>query len=356
MRAFLWVGILCVGFVAGGATCARRDPGFIFPPPPPTLSDSPDLAEVAEALNRTDAVRQLATNSASVKVLSAPSLPSLSATVQLERDRKFRLRASLPIVMGQGLDVGSNDELFWFEAPEGIRRKLYYARHDEYREQLHRAVLPVDPTWLIEAIGLVHLDPDTVTSGPERRADGKLEIRSTMAMPHGDYQKVLHVQHPGGYVTHQFLYAPDGRMVAASEATNHRFDETHQCALPHRIRFDLIPSQGPPMSMQIDVGAYLVNQLLSDDPSVFTMPRDAADAEDLTRLTAAPGIAAMTDTVSPPEYRTAQSPTAPNGFTQDGTARYREADSTALPLRGRETDRRETHRRETDRRERPVGR
>lgn len=318
MRALLWIGILCVGFVTGGATCARRDPGFIFPPPPPTLSDSPDLAEVAEAVNRTDAIRQLATNSATVKVLSAPALPSLSATVQLERDRNFRLRASLPIVMGQGLDVGSNEELFWFEAPEGVRRKLYYARHDEYRAQLHRAILPVDPTWLIEAIGLVHLDPDSVTSGPERRPDGKLEIRTAVAMPHGDYQKVLYVQHPGGFVTHQFLYAPDGRMVAASEATNHRYDETHRCPLPHQIRFDLIPSQGPPMSMRIDVGAYLVNQLLSDDPSVFAMPRDAAEAEDLTRLTPAPGTAAFSDPVSPPEYRTAA--------------------STAVPLRGRERD------------------
>ncbi len=298
MRAILWIGILCVGFVTGGATCARRNPALDFPPPPPTLSEAPTLEELAEVLNQTDAIQQLSTNSASVEVLSMPSLPSLSATIHLQRDRNFRMRASLPVVMGSGLDLGSNNEMFWFEVPEGVSRKLYYARHEEYRQQLHRAILPVDPTWLIEAIGLVHLDPATVVDGPIQRTDGKLEIRNTISMPQGDYERVCYVQHPGGYVTHQFLYAPQGRLVAASEASNHRFYEAHGCALPHRVRFDLLPAEGHPLSMQIDIGSYLVNELLGDEATLFAMPQNAAQAEDLTRLSIAPGVAS-----APSHYR-----------------------------------------------------
>lgn len=306
MRAFVWIGILSVGFVTGGATCARRDQGFIFPPPPPSLSETPGLEEIAEVLNRTDSIQQLSTNSASVDVLSMPALPSLSATIHLQRERQFRLRASLPVILGSGLDLGSNDELFWFEVPEGMSRTLYYARHQEYREQLHRAILPVDPTWLIEAIGLVHLDPETVVAGPVRRPDGRLEIRNTMTMPNGVYQRVCYVQHPGGYVTHQFLYAPEGRLVAASEATNHRFYEAHRCALPHRIRFELLPAEGPPLSMQIDVGSYLVNQLLSDEAGLFMMPQNAARAQDLIRLSAGPGVA-----TAPVHYSAGRPPSLP---------------------------------------------
>lgn len=291
MRGWAWIGILGMTFVCGGATCARRDTGLVFPPPPPMLSDTPSLEEVTVALRRTDAVRQLATNSASVDVLTMPSLPTLSATMQVQRERDFRLRASLPVVMGAGLDLGSNRELFWFEVPEGIRRTLYYARHEEYREQLPRAVLPVDPSWLMEAIGLVDLDPELVVAGPVPREDGKLEIRSTVPMPRGDYQRVLYVANPGGFVTHQFLYEPGGRLVAVSEASNHRFYDTPGCALPHRIRFELMPADDPPLAMQIDIGGYLVNQLLSDDPGLFTMPTGAAKTEDLTRMGGPPGVA-----------------------------------------------------------------
>ena len=112
-------------------------------------------------------------------------MPRLSATLNLERERRFRLRASLPIVLGAGIDLGSNDELFWFEVPEGISKTLYYARHDQYRQQLHRAVLPVDPTWVMDALGLVQIDPNAVVAGPVKREDGKLEIRSSLNMPDG---------------------------------------------------------------------------------------------------------------------------------------------------------------------------
>lgn len=283
MRAAIWIGIVWVGFVSGGATCARRDPGPQFPPPPPVLKETPTVERLTAVVNRTDSIRQLSTNSATVDVLSM-TMPELSATINLRRDRNFRLRARLPLVMGSGLDLGSNDEVFWFEVPEAVSRTLYYARHDEYRQQLDRAILPVDPTWLIEALGLVHIDPERVVQGPVRRPDGKLELRSTIATPAGVYQRVCYIQHPGGYVTHQILYGPDGRPVATAEASNHRYYEAERCVLPHRVKVELAPAGGPPLTMQIDVGGYAVNQLLSDDPTLFDMPQTAAQSVDLTRI------------------------------------------------------------------------
>lgn len=263
----------------------------MYPPPPPVLSQTPTTVELAEMVNRTDAITQLSTNSAKVDVLTMPSLPKLSATINLQRDRNFRLRANLPVMLGAGMDVGSNDELFWFEVPDqGMSRVIYYARHDEYRQQLSRAILPVDPTWLMDAIGLVHLDPASVVSGPQLRPDGKLEVRSNLPMPNGNYQRVCYVAHPGGYVTEQFLFAPDGRLVATSEASDHRFYEQQQCVLPHRIKFDLVPAAGPPLSMEVEISSYAVNQLLSGDANLFTMPQTASRSQDLTRLPTAPAV------------------------------------------------------------------
>ena len=254
-----------------------------FPPPPVVFEAAPSLEELAAVVNRTETIRQLSSNSASVEVLSMPSLPRLSATLNLERERRFRLRASLPIVFA-GLDMGSNDEMFWFEVPEGVSKTLYYARHDQYREQLTRAILPVDPTWVMDALGLVRLDPSTVVAGPITRTDGKLEVRNTMAMPDGVYQRVCFIEPNAGYVTDQFLYAPNGNLIAKSSASQHMYYAEQQCALPHRVELHLAPAVGPPLSMRIEIGSYAVNQLLSGDPQLFTMPTSAAQAVDLTTL------------------------------------------------------------------------
>ncbi|MEO1524632.1 MAG: hypothetical protein AAFX06_04310 [Planctomycetota bacterium] len=287
MRAITTSGLI-VGmvFVCGGATCAQRRPSLAFQPPPTVLAATPGVADVVAAVNRTSSIRELSTNNASIEVLSMPGTPQLSSSsMSLRRDREFRLRAGLPLVMSSVLDMGSNQEVFWFEVPEGISKVLYYARHDQYRDQLDRAVLPVDPSWVMDAIGLVQLDPTTVVAGPVLRADGKLEVRNTLAMPTGVFQRVCYIDATAGHVTDQFLFDPNGKEIARSSATNHEFFPDQQCALPHTVQLRLSPAVGPPLEMKIDVGNYAVNQILSGDPNLFVMPQGASSAVDLTTLT-----------------------------------------------------------------------
>ena len=255
------------------------------------LTETPSLADVTAAVNRSASIRQLASNTATVDVTSMPGAPTLDATINLERDRRFRMQAKLPIILGSGLDMGSNEQLFWFEVPEKMSQVLYYAGHEAYAQQLNRSVLPVDPTWLMDALGLVQIDPATVIAGPVRRADGKLEIRSSIASPSGNYQRVYMIDSNAGYVTDQFVYSPSGQLVAYAAASNPRFYDVEQCVLPHTVELTLTPAMGPPLSMRIDVGMYATNQLLSNDPNLFTMPQTAGKAIDLTTLSAPPSVA-----------------------------------------------------------------
>ena len=310
MRIFSWMGILIVCFVSGGATCARRSTPVAIAPPPVVWNETPTLPEITAVINRTANIRQLSSNSASVDVLSMPAVPKLNATLSLERDRNFRLRANMPVMVAAGIDMGSNNDMFWFEVPEGMSKTLYYARHEKYRQQLQRAILPVDPTWVMDALGLVTIDPATVVAGPVARADGKLEIRNTLAMPSGIYQRVCLIEPRLGFVTDQFLEDPSGKQIASSHASDHRYNELAQCSLPHAVEVHLQPAVGPPLSMKIEVGSYVVNQLLSGDPSLFAMPQSASNAVDLTTLSgpdAAP--TAMPAAGRPVEY-SASAPTA----------------------------------------------
>lgn len=311
MRLLGPIGALCICFVSGGATCSRRAAPMPYPPPPVVFDETPSLAEITNVVNRTQNVRQLSSNTAKVEMLSMPSLPRLSATLNLQRERNFRLRASLPILLGAGLDLGSNDEMFWFEVPEGVSKTLYYARHDEYQQQLQRAILPVDPTWITDALGLVQINPAAVISGPVLRDDGRLEIRESIVLPGGNYQRVFYIDRNAGYVTHQLLYSPSGQLIAQSYASNHAYYEAQQCALPHQVELQLTPAVGPPLEMRIEIGSYAVNQLLSGDPQLFTMPTGASQAVDLTKLGAAPitGPLSTTPASTPIDY-TATAPTA----------------------------------------------
>lgn len=279
-----FIGTFCIG-------CAGRQVVPDYPPPPTVLTAAPSLADVTAAVNRTSSIRQLASNAASVDVTSQPGIPTLNATINLQRDRQFRLQAKLPIVLGSGLDMGSNDQVFWFEVPEGMKQVLYYAGHEAYAQQLNRAILPVDPTFVMDALGLAQIDPATVIAGPVVRADGKLEIRSNIASPSGSYQRVYMIDADAGYVTDQFVYSPSGQLIAYASASNPRFYEAEQCVLPHSVELTLTPAVGPPISMRIDVGMYVTNQLLSNDPSLFVMPQSASKAVDLTTLSVPANIA-----------------------------------------------------------------
>lgn len=279
----------CLGFLilmSLGLTtgCVRTVSNVPFAAPPVVLNATPNLQELAAAVNRTDAVQQLSTNSAKVDVLSMPAVPKLNATVNLQREKRFRMKASVPIIMGAGIDLGSNENEFWFEVPDNMTQTLYYANHDQYSRQLNRAILPVDPSWLIEAIGLARLDPATVLSGPVIRSDGLIEVRTSSPTPSGVYQRVLFIEPSGGYVTNVFLYSPDGRQVAKSIASDHRFNETVNVVLPHRVKVELFPAAGPPLAMQLEVASYTVNQLLSGDPELFTMPTTTTTKVNLVEM------------------------------------------------------------------------
>lgn len=278
--------MLSIVWTAGGATCHRGQRLNDFNPPPVVFETQPRIDEVVAAVNRTDAITKMQSTSTTVELLNSP-VPRLNASLALERPRRFRLRASLPILLGASLDVGSNDELFWMRYPDdGVRQTLLYARHDQFQPQMPGSPLPVDPTWLIEALGLVHIDPNLVQQGPTPRGDGQLELRTRVPTPGGDYNRVLMIDGTGGFVVSQYLYGPDGRLVASASGSEHEYYEEQRVVLPHSVEIHLAASGGsPPVGLQVEVGSYALNQLLGEDPRQFEIPSEGNhQVVDLSRL------------------------------------------------------------------------
>jgi hypothetical protein len=265
-RIALFTIVLLVS--AGGASCPRRTPAVTAPiafHAPPTLTD---LLHVVNA--NSDPIHQLQTDNAR---LSVQGVPGLRASVALQRPRSFRLRAQF-IGLGEVLDTGSNDELFWalVDAPQmatGIARAVYYARHDQYLSSQARQILPIKPDLLVEAFGLTRFDPSHSHEGPWEHGPGQVQFRSRIPSAEGEVGRITVVHATYGWILEQHQYDPQGQWAASALTSNHRYYPEIGVSLPHRIEVRL-PSPHP--SFQLDIEAYSINQLRADPRQLFAMP------------------------------------------------------------------------------------
>jgi hypothetical protein len=173
--------------------------------------------------------------------------------------------------LGEVLDLGSNQELFWalIDAPQmatNIPRGIYYARHDQHQCQSSLDVLPIRPDWLVDAFGLPILDPAHMHEGPWPRGADQLEIRSRIPTIQGETGRITIVHANYGWVLEQHLYDVRGQLVASSLTSNHRYYPEIGVSLPHRIEIRM-PPPNRPFSLEIDT--YSINQLRVESQPVI---------------------------------------------------------------------------------------
>jgi hypothetical protein len=256
-------------FCASGATCPQfvNTYGVSQPrvlPPMATIDD------VIATINSNSAkVQSLATDDATI---SAPFMPSLRAHLFLDRPRRFRLLGETTF-FGPEADLGSNDEVFWFWIKRNPQPAVFYCRHDQFETSLARNMLPVEPGWVIEALGIVAVDPAGQHSGLVHSGQGRLRFETPIDTVHGRMTKLIEVDESQGWITGQHLYDSQRRRVASAVASNHGRDPVTGVALPSRIE---IQTQGtetsPQFSMRVDLKNVRVNQLPANQDQLWTLP------------------------------------------------------------------------------------
>ena len=266
------------------ATSGCRLPGFLSPtqgPQPPTVFyGSPTLDQVMHVVNANTArVHQLQTTSAS---LSVPGVPALQCDIAMERPLRLRMTAGTHIT-GSELDLGSNDNLFWFWARRNEEPAIYFARHSEFRNAAAARIMPVPPSWIMEAVGLVQLAGDGSTVGPYPQANGRLEIRTQTNSSGGELHRVITIDDQRGYVLDQRVFDAAGQLLAVSVTSDHYHDPAAGVTLPRQIDIQLPPAE---LAFTLKVSGYLVNQLAADGLQLWSMPqKEGFHLVDLSTLT-----------------------------------------------------------------------
>lgn len=219
---------------------------------------------------------------AQVKV-SLQGLPSITGNLAWERPHRLRLQAELFGISGQGVDVGSNDELFWVwikTSLPGQQSSLVYARHDRYAQSPAANKLPIEPSWIHQALGLVYIDPQGRHEGPFARADGQLELRSQVQTARGDMIKVTVIDKDYGWVTEQHMIDMTGKTIASARASKQQHYPQVGVSLPRRVDLMISPGTSEQMTLVLELGSYTINQLYADPAQLWTMP----DPQGVTKI------------------------------------------------------------------------
>jgi hypothetical protein len=171
--------------------------------------------------------------------------------------------------------------LFWFWAKRNPSQVTYYAYHEQFVAQATSHGLPIGPDWLIEALGLVQLDPAGAYEGPISRPDNRVEIHNRIERNGAVYFRRLVLDERHGWIVEQQVADSFGRILATARCSDHRFYEEARASLPHRVQIE-IPSAE--LSFLLDVGRYLVNQLNTDAATFFEIPNNDGDFVNLATL------------------------------------------------------------------------
>jgi hypothetical protein len=258
-------------FCCSGATCNRnfRTPfGATSPPAPEVLLPNATLDQVIAAVNQNAGkVQNYQTNNATISVPGNAMVPALRGNIAAERPNKLRLQASTAL-SGPEVDLGSNDELFWFWVKRNEPPALYFSRHDQFTGSAAQQVIPIEPSWLLDALGFMQFAPTDFHEGPVPHGNGTLEIRSVVQSRLGPLTRNTVIDAKRAWVLQQHIYDAKGTLLASSVARSHQYYPTVGVSLPQEIEVTLPLAQ---MALTIDVGTVQINQM-APNPALWQMP------------------------------------------------------------------------------------
>lgn len=241
-------------------------------PAPTAFSETPSKEQILAHLSRqTEQVNQLQTD---VRV-SIDGMPTLRGTLAVEKPDRMRLNAGLLGVSELGVDVGSNQEVFWFwtkVAAPGEEPGIYFAKHAEYRQSELRQAIPIEPSWLIEALGLVSFELDDRIEGPFQRPDGRIELHSYRTSGHQSTFRKTAIDPKYGWVVQQAIYDGTGRIIAFADSIKYQYYPEHDVNLPSRIEITAFDPNQNRLKLIVDTNRYRINSIYGDPEKLWTMP------------------------------------------------------------------------------------
>jgi hypothetical protein len=129
------------------------------PAPPTAVGGAPKADNLVSYLNRqADLLATIQSEDVDLTVTAqGKRLPGLRCFMVCEKPRSFRLTGAA--VGTDYVDIGSNNDQFWFWVKDGEAPPLYYCSYVDYEKGV-KLPLPFQPEWVVQALGMAKYDPN----------------------------------------------------------------------------------------------------------------------------------------------------------------------------------------------------
>lgn len=184
--------------------------------------------------------------------LKANNIP-LNALIAVEKGKHLRIMVSS--MVGDEMDIGSNDEVFWFWAKRHPQPAVMYASHDQIDLVRESLQIPFEPAWLMEGLGVAEIPLEGVTLTP---GDGRTSVlASNHVLGNGQHiRKAITVDHCHGRVLEHSIWDANHNRIAHSTFSKHRLDPETGVILPQQIRIEWPKAE---VSLVMDLGPVEIN-------------------------------------------------------------------------------------------------
>ena len=171
---------------------------------------------------------------------------------------------------------GATPIIFWVwtkASVPGQTPAIFFARHQDYRDRLSQAALPLEPQWIADALGMVEFNETEQHRGPFPGPQGMLQFHSVRQTPGGPVTRVTTVEPHTARIYQQSLYDASNRLIAYTNSSDYRYYADQQISLPHHVELHVFGPQGHQLKLVMQATEYKVNALYGDPDKMWTMPR-----------------------------------------------------------------------------------
>lgn len=259
-------------------------------PVPAVFTSAPQVGDLFTTVNRrTQNVRQLQAE-ATVGISGVPA--KLSGSLLVERPDRLRLKVS-PLGMDSlGADIGSNEQQFWVWVKSGgvmADSVLMFANRQEYAQSQVATVMPLEPRWITDALGLVTFESSGQYQGPVARSDGRLEIHAQEATPRGMQASTMVFDPKTGLLKQKALYDSQGQLIGYCDIGEYQYFAEADAAIPTTMTLHFRPGTEIASTATIQLSNIRLNGLYVDANTAWSMPNPVGiQRVDLSRTPVTP--------------------------------------------------------------------
>jgi hypothetical protein len=234
--------------------------------PPPIPHEVPTAATLVEHLNRNARlVQSLEVQELLLDCKAGNQAVGLSGKMVCQKPRNFRLGAN--VVGSQMVDLGSNDQEFWFWIGKSEPPYLFHCAYADYSHGV-KMPFPFQPEWIMEALGMGEYGP---ADNYKLSAQGnRFELSQWTRSAQGQQvRKAIVFNRATGQVTDYFLY--DAKNQPICYAIISETQNVNGATVPKRITLEW-PAEK--IQLKLQLGEVSVNRPLDAQrvATLFTRP------------------------------------------------------------------------------------